>query len=155
MTRSIESIHRAVLVACVVAIATAVPVWAEDPEPSKDHRTRMLEKFDTDGDGEISDSERKAAAEKRRSEHKAKVLEKFDADGDGELSTEERKAFNESDYGKQRAAAMKILDTNGDGVFSQEERQAARAKGKGNRGAQGKKPPESAGPPDAGKPSPR
>ena len=48
----------------------------------------MMAKYDADGDGELSETERKAAHEARRAE----VLAKFDADGDGELNEAERKA---------------------------------------------------------------
>jgi hypothetical protein len=48
----------------------------------------LLEEFDADGDGELSDEERAAAHEARH----AAILAEFDADGDGELSDEERAA---------------------------------------------------------------
>jgi len=47
-----------------------------------------MERHDTDGDGKISDTERKAAKEKRR----AKMVERFDSDGDGELNDSERQS---------------------------------------------------------------
>jgi Ca2+-binding EF-hand superfamily protein len=41
--------------------------------------------MDTDGDGQISEEERKAARKQR-------MLKRLDTDGDGEISEEERKA---------------------------------------------------------------
>ena len=86
-----------------------------DPEQQK----QMLEKFDTDKDGKLSDEERKAMREefmKNRPqmpgqpgaqgprgprhgmmdpEQQKQMLEKFDVDKDGKLSDEERKAMRE------------------------------------------------------------
>ena len=48
----------------------------------------ILEQFDTDGDGELSKEERKAARDARRAER----IAKYDTDGDGELSKAEKEA---------------------------------------------------------------
>lgn len=48
------------------------PVWADDDKPKDrpprdgEHKQRMLEKFDKDGDGELNEEERHAAHEARR-----------------------------------------------------------------------------------------
>ena len=84
-----------------------------------EQRKQMLEKFDTDKDGKLSDEERKAMREefmKNRPqmpgqpgaqgprgprhgmmdpEQQKQMLEKFDVDKDGKLSDEERKAMRE------------------------------------------------------------
>ena len=57
-----------------------------------DRRAQLLEQFDTDGDGTLSDAERQAAREARRAE----LLEKYDADDDGTLSDAEREAAREA-----------------------------------------------------------
>ena len=49
-----------------------------------------MNRWDTDGDGEISDEERAAAYEERKRNREAN-LEKYDADGDGRLNREERR----------------------------------------------------------------
>lgn len=76
---------------------------------SDDRRARMLERFDTDGDGQLSDSERVAAREARGQNgrrgadseaRRAEILGEFDADGDGQLNESERQALRES--GKYR-----------------------------------------------------
>jgi Ca2+-binding EF-hand superfamily protein len=115
-----------------------------------DHRKMLLEKFDADGDGKLSEEERaKARAEftKKHPELHAKMIEKFDKDGDGKLNEEERKAAHEAmkerakgrgkGRGKeielteeQRAEVKKHLlekfDTDKDGKLSEEETKAAR-----------------------------
>jgi Ca2+-binding EF-hand superfamily protein len=56
---------------------------------------RILEKFDTDGDGKLNESEKselKKAMTQRRGEIQAKMLKRFDSDKDGSLSPEEKKA---------------------------------------------------------------
>ena len=46
-------------------------------------REEMMKKFDKDGDGKLSDDERKAM-------HDAYMLKRFDKNGDGKLSDEEK-----------------------------------------------------------------
>jgi len=59
-------------------------------------RKKVLERFDADGDGQISESERATAHEvlapirERMSAIRQQMLENHDADGDGKLSAEER-----------------------------------------------------------------
>ena len=60
--------------------AGALAVWALPAgAAADDHRARMLEEFDADGDGQLSEEERSAARDAFR--HRA--LERFDANGDG------------------------------------------------------------------------
>ena len=54
-------------------------------------KAEMLTKYDADGDGKLSDDERKTAHETEKQE----LLEKYDADGNGELEGEERKQAGE------------------------------------------------------------
>ena len=54
-------------------------------------RERRASRFDTDGDGVISDEERAAAYEQRKLEREI-AMEKYDADGDGRLSRSERES---------------------------------------------------------------
>ena len=71
----------------------------------EDRRARLLEQFDTDGDGQLSESERSAAREAggwggRGGEdfeaRRAEILAEFDLDGDGQLGESERRALRES-----------------------------------------------------------
>ena len=80
----------------------------------------MLEKFDTDGDGKLSQEERDAAKAAKK-ERRAAFIEKHDTNGDGELDKEEKAAAKE--------AIIANYDTDGDGKLSREERKAARADG--------------------------
>jgi hypothetical protein len=158
MTISIGSIQRGTLVACAaaIAIAAAAPAFAGDEGPQENQRARVIEEFDSDGDGRLSETERKAAREARGAGRG--MIEKFDTDGDGVLSTEERKAFNESDHGKRRAEAIAKYDTDGNGKLSDDERKAARTsfgKEHGKGFGRGGHPPKGGGPPDAGEPSER
>jgi Ca2+-binding EF-hand superfamily protein len=105
-------------------------------------REQLLEKFDTDGDGQLNEEERAAmreAAEKHRGgkdgerPSREEILEKFDADGDGQLSEEERAAAREAMGGRKgrrghgnREEMMKKYDTDGDGELNEEERAAMR-----------------------------
>ena len=66
------------------------PAGEEGKRPPRPDR-RMMERFDTDKDGKLSEEER----EKAREFHQ-KMLEKFDTDGDGKLSKEEREKMRES-----------------------------------------------------------
>lgn len=96
----------------------------EDESPEERFR-RMLERFDTNGDGELDEGERRLAWETMRAER----LAKYDTDGDGELSREEEHAarmdeFLSSERGRR---LMARFDANGDGVFDEAERAAMQA----------------------------
>jgi len=136
------------------------PQNAESREAMKE---QILENFDADGDGKLSETERKAAGEAMRSKRggegrqgrasfgqdreamKAQILEKFDTDGDGKLDETERKAAGEamrsnrgprgerSDRGQRR---QNWVDANGDGTIDASELAiAADAVSKGERKA--------------------
>ena len=87
-------------------------------------REQILEKYDTDGNGELSDSERevlKKDREQMRGGHSSgkrggssgehsrreEMIKKFDADGDGMLSEEERTAAREAMQKKGKGKGKK------------------------------------------------
>mgnify|MGYP001549693986 CR=1 FL=1 len=93
-------------------------------------KAKLLEKFDTDGDGQLSETERQAAKAARE----AKMLEKFDANGDGVLSDDEkpqrgrgRRHGRSGNREEMKAKLLEKFDTDGDGQLSETERQAAKA----------------------------
>jgi len=97
-------------------------------------RERMLERFDADGDGVLSEEEREKAfatawarLETNRPERAAKLLERFDADGDGALDADERRAARDEIRGNVKARLVERLDVDGDGTLTGDERQTARA----------------------------
>lgn len=51
----------------------------------------VIEEFDKDGDGKLSDEEKEAF----REAHKQKMLKEFDTNGDGELSQEEHRTMRQ------------------------------------------------------------
>ncbi len=63
----------------------------EDGSPPNPMRQRMIEPFDTDGDGKLSDEERANASDEVKARHQ-QMLDRFDADKDGKLSEEEHDA---------------------------------------------------------------
>jgi len=73
----------------VATVALASPAFAGD------RRERALERWDTNGDGEISQQERDAAKAEVE-EKRAAVLEQYDENGDGKLDREERQAAREA-----------------------------------------------------------
>ena len=87
-------------------------------------KKKMMEKFDADGDGELSDDEKKAMRNHIKTQWEAKRAEKlklYDADGDGELSKEERKTAHAAEKRKW----VQKYDTDGDGELSPEEKKVA------------------------------
>ena len=92
----------------------------------------LLENFDVDGDGALSDEERQTAREARRELHRERFQERFaaaDTDGDGELSREEKMAARElhrERVQERRAEIRAQFDTDNDGLLSDEERELAR-----------------------------
>jgi hypothetical protein len=87
----------------------------------------VIAKFDTDGDGKLSEDERKAAREAFRAEAEKRreaMLAKYDTDGDGKLSEDER-ATLQADMKARHEDLLKKYDADGDGKLSPEERKAA------------------------------
>jgi hypothetical protein len=64
-------------------------------EPKKGMKPAMLEKYDADKDGMLSEDE-KAIMKADKEAAKAKMLEKFDSDGDGVISDDEKAAMKEA-----------------------------------------------------------
>lgn len=124
----------------ILAVATLTLQAAEGTAGAGKHRGEfkqaMLEKFDTDKDGTLSEAERAAAkAQVRERLHDAK--EKFDADKDGKLSDSERDAARAAFAARLKENHPQLfakIDSNGDGTLSREEAQAAREKMKAHRG---------------------
>jgi hypothetical protein len=119
---------------CLIAGAEGKPGKPGKPHP-KGPPPEMLKKFDKDGDGKLSEDERKAMREAIQERHKDKFKE-FDKDGDGKLSKEEKEAMKAA----RKAEWLKKYDTDGDGKLSDEERKAMpeRPAGPGNPNAKGR-----------------
>lgn len=142
-----------ILTIAVVAIGLTLPSplsgEGEDAgEEKKPAHNRFLERFDTNGDGLISDEEKEAAKERMRGrarrDHDGRrghggrhgheriregLLKRFDSDGDGVLSGEERARARESMRrrpGPGRGGPRYRIDSDGDGVISEAERAEAR-----------------------------
>ncbi len=89
MTRSTKLLAALIAITCLGAGTSAL---AEEGSVDRDaRRAQLLERFDTDGDGVISDAERSAARDELRSK-RDELLQQYDKDGDGRLSPEEREA---------------------------------------------------------------
>ncbi len=89
--------------------------------------------WDTDGDGKMSDQERKVYQQKwkeQAAQRQKEYLEKWDTNGDGKVDNDERKASYEEmrKQGEQRRREyMEKWDTDGDGKLSSDEQKAAQA----------------------------
>lgn len=85
---------------------------------------RMTE-FDADGDGILSEEERREMMRTMREEWMARM----DLDGDGELSREERMAARQSMFEQSQRGQelMRQFDADGDGVLNEEEQAAMEA----------------------------
>ncbi|RMH12314.1 MAG: hypothetical protein D6695_07065 [Planctomycetota bacterium] len=106
---------------------------------NRDWRAEMLERFDADGDGELSEEERQKARETMRAEREERrqqfLLERYDKDGDGVLNEEETRAMEEDQARMEaerearreqmRQRALEMYDTDRDGQLSEAERDAA------------------------------
>ncbi|MCK5685096.1 EF-hand domain-containing protein [bacterium] len=112
-------------------------------------REKMMGKFDTDGDGVMSDTEKEAAKAERMAqrkekmqdrmtsdpEFKEKMLTKFDTDGSGVISDEEMnsqmlnrlKKSEPGNRGQKRKDNLSKYDIDGDGVLNEAERAAMQA----------------------------
>lgn len=120
------------ILAAALGLAITVPLAAQDQNPNASKRpflrgmawAHMLHKADTDGDGRLSEAERKAARAKFQ-ENRKEFVAKHDKDGDGTLNAAERAAAREQIKARLMEAKDKA-DTDGDGKLSEAERKAAR-----------------------------
>ncbi len=106
----------------------------------------MLEKFDTDKDGKLSEDERKAmqaARTAKMEERRKEMIAKFDKDGDGKLNDEEREKAKEG----HQAEMIKKFDKDGDGKLSVEERAKMPKRPMPHGGPDGKRGPHGSGAP--------
>ncbi|MFC5050196.1 EF-hand domain-containing protein [Rubritalea spongiae] len=112
------------LILAIAALSLPSLSFAKDHGKKGKHcekiREHILEKFDADGDGELSEEEREAAKAAMK-ERKEAFIAKYDTDGDGELSEDEKQAAKD--------LIIAQYDTDGDGKLSRDERQVAREAG--------------------------
>jgi len=119
----------ALLASCAFAVAEDKPKRPDRPQ--REIPPAMLEKFDTDKDGKLSEDERKAMRTEmdgKREQFRAKMLEKFDADKDGKLSDAEKAAMKEAMKARHEEMLTKY-DANKDGKLDMSEMQTARDAG--------------------------
>ncbi len=115
--------------------------WAKRRAERQSRRQAWMARFDTDGDGQISESEREAMRAEMIARRKEFMLrrmtDRFDADGDGVLNDDER-AEAEAELAvrraEQRARMLERFDTDGDGTISDQERQSMRGRFAGRGG---------------------
>ena len=141
---------RATVIPCIVLGAILVlpttPGVAEEHDSKKESgrdswKTKVLAKYDRDGDGKLSEAERRAAhADWAKHRHHWKDLlekrseawvAKFDRDHDGNLSKEERDAIRKKFIEKLEKLKEKWIaqyDKNQDGKLDKEERAVVRKK---------------------------
>ncbi len=135
----------------LAAFTLTASVHAEGDKAKRPHHPlpkAMLEKFDTDGDGKLSDAEREAAQdemEAMRAKMRERMLAEFDKDGDGELNEAEREAAKKAwkdkhgdEPGPIRERILKKFDKDGDGKLNEKEREAAKEAMKEHREKNGK-----------------
>lgn len=114
----------AMIGSCLAASAQDGPQRPNRPNrPQGPPPPELVKEFDKDGDGKLSEEERKAMRETmqaRMEERRKEMLEKFDTDKDGKLSPEEQEAARAA----RHAEMLKKYDKDGDGKLSDEERAA-------------------------------
>ncbi|HXG48738.1 MAG TPA: EF-hand domain-containing protein [Methylomirabilota bacterium] len=90
------------------------PEPTSPPRSPQEARERFMKRYDKNGDGQISDEERKTMIEERRKENEAREkerLKKYDKNGDGKLDDTERAAAREDFLKARRAATNNVPPT--------------------------------------------
>lgn len=86
----------------------------------------LLKKHDTDGDGKLSEAERRGALHIENGLRYKALLDAYDADGDGELSREEKRRIWRDVHGQRRRKEkqweLALFDDDGDGKMSVDEK---------------------------------
>ena len=173
----------------IIALCAALPVFAQEEAPTapqprhwgaagempnrEEMKRKMLEKFDADKDGKLSDTEKEAIKAEMKNRHGKRgnrpegmpkfgnkrgerpqgqmpqqLLEKFDTDKDGQLNDTEKEAMKDGMKKRLHKREMnnnmlEKFDTDKDGKLSDEEKKALREArpdkkhGKGPRGPKG------------------
>jgi len=106
--------------------------WDKRREEWQKRAEEWRKRLDTDGDGKVSDEERRAVFEKARAEwdrrrkemdtdgdgkvsreegqaYLKKIQDKYDADGDGKLNDEERKKMIETEAGRFMGGSVSVI----------------------------------------------
>ncbi len=109
---------------CSFASAADKPKRPDGPGTGHEVPPEVLKKFDTNGDGKLDETERKAMYVAI----KAEMLKKFDTNGDGKLDEAERQAM-QTEIEARHKALLDKYDANKNGKLDPEEIQAARAAG--------------------------
>ena len=113
----------AVLVASLAGGGAVALAQSDDSGAPEGMRAKILEKYDTNHDGKLDESERaamRADFQAKRAARRQEMLARFDTNKDGKLDANERKVMEDT----LAAERFKKLDTNGDGVLSLQEFQA-------------------------------
>lgn len=91
-------------------------------------RERFVERYDRDGDGQLSNEERHLAGEEMRIEFRSRFIQKYDDDNDGKLSDAERANALADERDRFIIMiddlGMKHFDEDGDGLLSDAENRA-------------------------------
>ena len=152
------AIGTAVLAVCAFSSLAVADEKDAPKEKGGALRQKLLEKYDTNGNGKIDPDEmEKARADRGKPDAKGgnpggeglrdRMLKMFDKDGDGKLSDDEKAAAKEAMKNRAGGAGgrpnmeelIKRFDKDGDGKLSDAEKAAAREAIKG-RAKKGKKP---------------
>jgi Ca2+-binding EF-hand superfamily protein len=97
-------------------------------EGSDDPDIALLQKYDANGDGVLTEDELDAAMSTERQEWRQEAILRYDTNGDGQLDDAERKAMYDDRVEPwqqmRHRLQLKLFDENGDGEISAEEQAA-------------------------------
>jgi len=82
-------------------------------EEFKPFANKRFARFDTDGNGVVTDDEVKAHLMRRMERRQKHLMRRFDADGDGKVT--------QAEYGDRVATMFDVIDKNDDGAITREE----------------------------------
>ena len=119
---SIKSLGAAIITTGLFTSALSSHAQATDPAPNnEDRQARFLERYDLDGNGEVTQEEIQAVRAENAANRVASFMEKHDLDGNGVITADELILAASEHAAEKQTSLLEKYDLNGDGEITSAE----------------------------------